>query len=391
MKLLSKLSIFFITFLISSYAEEQESDEKKDDTQIEIASIDSKSYIDPNECFCLIFDNKFDSIKNAIPATFEPSIEKEENKLKEIANNIELPNKESNFQPNVYFSALYIHPLEGIDHPFDLNSLKSNIKDDFTWTAAFKIGLSNDFKNAWKTSLEYTRFNSSINNFAKLFKDQSLDSFFSMNSSNIEETRNLSFNIFDLDAKRHIFTFKNVDLNTTFGIKSGFINQMMKIESLGNFDVPVLVSSTKNSSSKSNSFLIGPEIGFDSEISFKNHFKIFLNNLFSVFYQKFQVTNSMEITDEEFNDFSFSTKNSYNFLNSSFQTNLGLNYQTFIYHDSFHLDFSIGYIFEIFTNQNMMKITNDSHNNFAYKVLSLDKNLEKLIFHGLNLTLEFGF
>jgi hypothetical protein len=194
----------------------------------------------------------------------------------------------------------------------------------------------------------------------------------------------LQCNFVDLTMGRSAFTGRWLIIHPFFGLKGGLIDQKVKClyenrDSLGLYST--------SSSNRLHSWLIGPKAGADTNWSLGCGFRFYGNISAALLYQHFKIALDDSIdplnTLPSFSNFTLhTTKKS---LTPNFDLSLGFGWGSYFNDRNWHLDFTIGYDFQIYLDQNLLQSYNFAANN-AFDFVS-----HGLMFHGLKLGAQIDF
>ena len=156
---------------------------------------------------------------------------------------------------------------------------------DYEFDPGFKVGLGYNFKyDDWTTYVEYTRFHSN-NNFSFRRPSWAASQTFYWISSNdlANEYRSnlkIELDILDLELSRSEYRGKKLIFSPFWGLKGGFIDHSFTFRA-------VFTSSYLSNTIKSDSWLIGPRIGFYTKWLLGKGFSLNGKAAASLNYQKF--------------------------------------------------------------------------------------------------------
>jgi hypothetical protein len=318
-----------------------------------------------------------------------------------------------NWNVNVFGSFLYWQQRErGLElgEKFENTSNTTNdssVNMDFDYHPAFKVGLGfNSNTDDWTTSFEYTRFKSTSqkttrvdfvadetylqeawvsNDLYQMVYDQLGFTSTSNVVKSIEAKWRLDLNLIDFTAGRPYWLGTKIYLQPLVGLRGGWINQKYTTHNVA----PLLIGASDRAdfdiyyTGKSKSWLIGPRIGIGSNwLLGCSGFRFFGNASASLFYQdiKTKINNEAPVQGV------LTTAQKYNFnhkmavVTPSFDSILGFGWGSYFNNNKWHFDFTAGYEFQYFYNQNAIRI---EPINFS--------DAPSLMLHGLNLTAKFDF
>lgn len=266
---------------------------------------------------------------------------------------------------------------------------------DFDYHPGFKIGTGfSIYRDDWTLYLEYTRLKSSdskTDDIGASFIDNTeqkniLESAWLFNSAQysfLKAKWKLNYNMFDLELGRPYYLGKKVIFKPNFGLRGGLIDQ--KISNKGIFiNIETLIATEYIRNNKSNSWIIGPRIGLDSDWLIGCNFKLFFNVAGSLTFQDFK-TSYLETTVIPSNQM-FSGKDKMKLITPNADFDLGLGYGKYFSNNAWYLDLTIGYDFHYFWDQNFMR----NLNNFDSFNID-DTDIGNLTLQGLTITARIDF
>ena len=258
-------------------------------------------------------------------------------------------------------SFLYFQPKEqGLD--LGLVQPTTNITDnhasvvnaEFDFDPAFRISLGTFcLADNWNLFLEYTRFYS--NNRKEHNIVPATDSFVNYwdftralaNYTYIHDKWTLHFNTLDLAFGRPYYVGTKLTFLPIAGIRLGFIDQKNVVKFTAN-------SNFYETNVKSDSWLLGPRLGIYTNWLFGENFKLYGNAFASIFYQSFKLSLD-QFQDLDPKVYSIRAKNSDNYINGDLELALGFSWGSYFQENRWYLEFSAGYEFNLFFNQNMLR------------------------------------
>ena len=197
---------------------------------------------------------------------------------------------------------------ETADNGCDPCKTGSVINMDFDFKPGFKVGLGmhSDYDN-WHLYLEYTRLHLTDHKTYKLNDDcacnDDCDPFppcteilpvriaedLYLNVAKGKWTMNLD--VLDLELGRAYWVGTELTFAPFVGLRGGWLDQKMRAKYCGRVDdegcaVPSCISYI--TTNKSDSWLIGPRVGIDTNWHVWEGFRLFGNTAFSLFYQRFR-------------------------------------------------------------------------------------------------------
>jgi hypothetical protein len=275
----------------------------------------------------------------------------------------------------IYWQALeqgfYLYLLRDVDSSNPTRQQAVNI--NYTFDPGFKVGLGYNFKyDDWTTYVEYTRFHSR-NSFSKTRPSWAASQAFYWFSSNDLANQyrgdlKIELDILDLELSRSEYRGKKLIFSPFWGLKGGFIDQSFTFTAIFN-------SSFLSNTLKTDSWLIGPRIGFYTKWLLGKGFSFNGKAAASLNYQKFHNMSAsyqnMKIDDDSV-------------VSPIVEMILGFNWGSYFDKNNWHFDIFAGYEIQTLWNQNMI---------VKERILAANVNVdsEQLTLHGLNLTARFDF
>ena len=129
--------------------------------------------------------------------------------------------------------------------------------------------------------------------------------------------------------------------------------------------------------------MIGPRSGVDTDWMIGCDFRIFGNVAGSLVYQNFNNSNKTIISNPL--DDTRDSSNKVSYITPNVEFALGLGYGSYFFNNEWYFDLTVGYDFNYFWNQNMMRHCIDSSFNLV------DGDSGNLYLHGLTVTARVDF
>ncbi len=233
----------------------------------------------------------------------------------------------------------------------------------------------------WQIYAEYSRMHLSVSKNATVPANMSsltpfwLYSYGTIGSTSSKWSPKLDF--IDLEFARPCYVGTKLTFRPHVGVRGGWLDQRFNI----NYKHAGTNVMSKN---KSNSWLVGPRAGLDTNWIFGSGFRMFADLATSLFYQKFTTTAKQELytNPQVFNQ---NYKDKLGTINPYVEIGAGLGWGTYFDNSNWHIDLSVAYEFHHFWNQNMMRVLVDSINN------RIGQNPGDLAIQGLSATLRLDF
>lgn len=279
-----------------------------------------------------------------------------------------------------------------LDNPFKLHTLKT----DIDWKPGFKLGLGYKFKyDNWDIYIEYIslhvkhlskdtfkldiqRFDSDWDNVTGLVRTQ-----------HVKTKWIADIDLIDALLGRACYIGTSLTFNPYFGIRFGVLDQKYKQK----YFVPTSSSSSldnyPNPTTKSDSWLVGPKVGLSTNWLLCKGFRLFNNIATSLLYQKFDINYKINIVSSISPISILENKVTHHddtIISPNVMITLGCGWNSYFAGNKYNLDFSAGYSFEIFFNQNFMRFLKDE-----YAGSDVGGEACNLIMNGLVLTTRLDF
>ncbi len=276
------------------------------------------------------------------------------------------------------------------------------VKQDFDYHPSFKVGAGlNICRDDWTLFLEYTRLNcddsKSIdlgsvfhvdNDFLETYRFYPITS--SSKFKSLKSKWDLDYNMLDLELGRPYYVGKKVVFKPHFGIRGGWLDQRYHLDGsyTNSTSVPYTIINVLQRN-KSDSWLIGPRAGLDSDWLIGCDFKVFANLAGSLTYQDYKASLYLEqpVQTGVATATTYTFHNSDNYLTPNVEFATGLGYGRYFCNNEWYFDFVVGYDFHYFWNQN--KITNLQDRQQISSAWETDEG--SLVLHGLTVTARVDF
>ena len=239
---------------------------------------------------------------------------------------------------------------------------------NFDYKPGFKITLGSQLgMDDWVAHLDYTFLHRTQNSsrsrvstdpfqFYTLHDMSSVGAL--VNPTKLSSKWKLDFDVLDFSITRPFYLGTLITMSPFFGLKAGWIKQT------SDNTVYAASSSKYKIVEKEKSWFIGPRIGFNGNWMLDEGFRIFGNVAASLFYQDFRLSAKEYLTP-------FTTyivnlpRYDKGYVNSDLEIGVGFAWGSYTWHDKLHLDFLIGYDFQLFFNQNMMNSLEEEITNLS--------------------------
>lgn len=271
------------------------------------------------------------------------------------------------------------------------------VKADLTYKPGFKVGIGMNLDyDHWDTYLEYTWFHGSQR--TNLSLDSSgtkiLHPYFifpdatSSTYSRGNQDWQLRLDLLDFRLARHYHLGTALSFHPFLGLRAGWIRQNLNNgyfgETTGLISFPS-VSVTQTSSS----WGIGPRIGVESDWLLGQGVRLYGTAAGDVLFSQYTRLNFSQVgTDASgvSSDEYLIRQRDLSYLRGHFDSEIGLGWGMYLDCNRWHVDFTAGYCFQLFFNQNMFRNFVDD----VTRAKSLCPNGD-LFIHGLTLTARLDF
>jgi hypothetical protein len=295
---------------------------------------------------------------------------------------------------------------KGLDvgYHFTLDSTGNHQKNeplylDFDYNPGFKIGAGMSFcRDDWTLYLEYTRLEGKGSISFDLSDSYGAHDYVqsiwgldlvdipgigTLTHSGGKGKWELDYNMFDLELGRPYYLGRKLVFKPHYGLRAGWIDQNIKLESVTPFMDEIVIGSAHASQ---DSWLIGPRAGVDTDWLLSCNFRIFGNLAGSLTYQNFNATNKEIAPASPFiAERDVISKEEISYLTPNVEFGLGIGYGTYFCNNEWYFDLTVGYDFNYFWNQNQMRHVQDGH------IYYIDGDSGNLMLHGLNITARLDF
>ena len=192
----------------------------------------------------------------------------------------------------------------------------------------------------------------------------------------------LAMDIMDASFSRPFYLGTHLTVEPFIGAKGGWIMQKFKIPASYH---GALFQQYENNS-HSHSWILGMLGGFNTNWIIVDYLRIFANFSGSLLFQKFKISNDQKIIIENATVLDLGLQYKLKNITPSFETNFGVAWGTYFYNKRLHIDFSFGYDYLIFFDQNSI----------SYIISSINNNtsgatLHNLTLHGMSGAIRLDF
>ncbi|HSX13825.1 MAG TPA: Lpg1974 family pore-forming outer membrane protein [Chlamydiales bacterium] len=261
-----------------------------------------------------------------------------------------------------------------------------NFNADFE--PGFKVGIGMNFDHdSWDSQIVYTWFRGNTSESVKADDHSSILPLWSVPSSDdafgsASERWKLHMDLLDWELGRSYYVGRQLTFRPFIAVRGAWIRQSVNVD----YDVPVVAAAGDlDVHKKSHSWAVGPRMGLATNWIFCDDFRIFGNGAADILFTRYT---SLRSTDERGGLFpaTFAVRqHDYNAIRPHMELELGFGWGTYLDCYNWYLDFSAGYSFQVFFDQNMFRHFND-----ALVVNSVSPN-GNLYMQGLTLTVRVDF
>lgn len=198
----------------------------------------------------------------------------------------------------------------------------------------------------------------------------------------------LAMDLIDALLSRPFYEAKRLIISPFGGLQVALIRQWMDVylTENGTLFPGVTPIEPLHSYNHSSSWGIGPKMGLKGEYLMPKNFRVQGDLAASLLYTSYDVTHKEDRASTAFNAGPFTASYSdYTALRTALELGLGLGWGSYLYGNSYHIDFSAQYDFLIFWSQNMMrKLLDDT-------LTGTGPSAADLYLHGLTIKTRFDF
>jgi hypothetical protein len=270
---------------------------------------------------------------------------------------------------------LEVQPSNTITNSFEQWLLKSE------YHPGFKVGVGKEISyDDLSLFLEYTFFKSTDKTTYTLPSNASQfnDYFTTSSGSNFADLKlKLNYQTVILDLQKKLYLSKNFLFDLLVGLKGGIINQKINANS------KTAAGNLFFSNYKSDSYIIGPKIGFKSDLYLCKNFKLFDKINFNFLYQDFKITAKNNDVSSPANT-NTNTSNLWkpDQITMNLDFLLGFMYERYFNNCNNHFDVSLSYDINYYFNQMYID---------SIRVTTYRPDIGNFYLHGLDLRLRFDF
>lgn len=266
---------------------------------------------------------------------------------------------------------------------------------DFNYKPGFKVGVGlRSGHDNWDVYFQYTWFHLTKSQkevepkngrllFYPWFNDQNVQQGNTFLATKMKAFWELDMDFLDLELSRSYYVGRKLTFRPFIGARGSWINQSMEI------DANVLNIGLRKSKIKSDSWALGARGGLDTNWIIKRGFRTFGNFATSLLYTNYHklMKNEDAINSSIFGKTFLHATNKFNYLRTNLEFTLGFGWGTYFSNYSNHFDLAIGYDFNVYFNQNMLRFYSDE---FASEI-GIEHPASNLYTHGLNVAMQVDF
>jgi hypothetical protein len=266
---------------------------------------------------------------------------------------------------------------------FKGDSLVENRELTFKWNYGFRAAIGKTFlHDKWDLSLNFTWFRADNSSASSLHGGEFLSPLFltpPLQASQVKIHWSLQFYDFDLNLGRHYFVSSKLAFHPFLGLKTAFIDQ--HIHSSASVFAPE--PAHFHAKDKNDFWGIGPSIGTSGKWFLDYGFHLFGSIAGAVLWGDFdvhhrEVNETLDLLRASFN---LDTHQ----ISPMTQMQLGIGYETNLYHNRYHIAVCCSYESQYWWDQNQLP----AFDNFTQK--RLHRYSEDLNFQGLTVDVRFDF
>jgi hypothetical protein len=209
----------------------------------------------------------------------------------------------------------------------------------------------------------------------------------SISGTNIDSKWHLGMDLADLYAGRAFYQGKRLMVTPYAGIRGAWIRQKLSMH----LNVPGAVINGANTSISSNnwsnSWALGARMGARPKLMLTDNFFIDVDAAFSMLFTQYTTIKHSETqaSSSVVPAIVRSSLHNYNTVRPEFDLGINLGWSSYLKNNRYHIDFSIGYQFMTFFEQNMIRKLMDA------SVAGTGAEAGALTLNGLNVSLAFNF
>ncbi|MBX7066343.1 MAG: hypothetical protein K1X28_03850 [Parachlamydiales bacterium] len=281
--------------------------------------------------------------------------------------------------------------------PVETASVRTALFQDTKWEPGFKIGLGADLgHDHWSAFAEYTWFRSRTTTSAAApegpagttdpvwdINNWELDNFF--NASHITSVWRLRMDLLDVGVTRPYYQGTHLIVAPFGGIRAEWIRQNLRIHPTP-FDPLFAVNTNAVFHNQSYAWGVGPRGGFQGKWHLGWGFRIEGDMAGSIVFTRYtKVTDRADPVDDGLDRPNIAHYGDYNTVRFNNEMNIGLGWGDYFDCRNYHFDLLVTYDFQIFWNQNMMRMLVDEFDE------SPSASAHNLYLQGVTVKAQFDF
>lgn len=269
---------------------------------------------------------------------------------------------------------------------------------DFEYRPGFKVGVGIDTPHfdGWTVYGQYTWYHHTFHSHFALPAEHARMKFFLIqfgssgentngNTFNFESDWKLGLDLFDLSLQRAFYLGKRVIFTPSFGLRYALLDQRLETETTYITSAGVLQFFRRGNRYKSNSWGIGPRVGFEGNWLLGWGFRLIGNGYASILQTTYSHVHAILADARNALPIKFHYRKKYKTLRAITELSLGAGWGDYLCNQRYHLDFALTYDFNIFWNQNLMRELNNQLVPFTAEAPG------NLNLHGLTAQARFDF
>lgn len=216
-------------------------------------------------------------------------------------------------------------------------------------------------------------------------QSNTFEDFWYTSRENIESVSSrwkLKLDLMDTYFSRAFYLGTHLTLEPFIGARGGWINQKFKVPAISN----LLIYQQLINKSRSDSWVLGGLGGINSNWIIVDFFRIYANFSGALMYQRFKVTNTQKAIVDNVPVSDASLKYKFRNVIPCFDASFGIGWGTYFYNKRLHIDFSFGYDYAVFLEQNAITYVMANINN-----KTSGSSLNNLTLHGISGALRLDF
>lgn len=230
-----------------------------------------------------------------------------------------------------------------------------NLNTHFDYQPGFRVSLGLFLPcDNWGLFADYTYFHAKNNaerkkaDTSKIFLTNYWKIGANVNNQSLSSHSTIDQDFIDLSLGRPYYIGTMLIFNPFIGLRGGIVDQRMEVVA------QTSTSTYYKTYIKSDSWLIGPRIGIETNWLLADGFRCFGEAFSSVFYQDFKVR-AKEFTGKSSSTLTTDLSDNFKYINGSLDLSLGFGWGKYFYCQRLHIDVMAGYEIELLWNQNLMR------------------------------------